>query len=86
MSAWPQAVWIVKKLQKNFDFTDTVNYYTVQLNTLNGRINNLIDRVENDERELTSRVVTFFSTANSDNTPSNPPSDYGKGTIWLVLK
>jgi len=53
MSSWPEAVWIVKKIQKNFDFSSELNYYTMQLNELNTRVNNLIDRVSTDENNLT---------------------------------
>ena len=95
MSAWPEAVWIVKNIQKNFDFSTELNYYTTQLNSLNSRINNLIDRVAADENNLNEtaaalegRTVTFFSEPSTENPniPENLPTDYGKGTIWLVLK
>ena len=73
MSSWPEAVWIVKKIQKNFDFSSELNYYTVQLNELNTRVNNLIDRVSTDENNLTqltatleSKTTTFFSEANGN--------------------
>lgn len=92
MSSWPEAVWIVKKIQKNFDFSSELNYYTMQLNELNTRVNNLIDRVSTDENNLIQltatlegKTTTFFSEANG-NVPKNLPSNYGKGTIWLVLK
>lgn len=85
MSAWPEAVWIVKKLQKNFDFTSELNYYTTLLNDLNSRINTLIDRVNTDETNISSRTVTFVSTA-TNGVPTNPPTNYGVGTLWLVSK
>lgn len=97
MSAWPEAVWIVKNIQKNFDFSTELNYYTTQLNSLNSRINNLIDRVAADENNLNEtaaalegRTVTFFGEPSTEN-PNVPrqedlPTNYGKGTIWLVLK
>ena len=83
MNAWPQAVWIVKKLQANFNFNDELNYYTQQLNGLNSRINNLIDRVQADENELIGKTTTFVSKS-INNTPENLPVNYGEGTIWLV--
>lgn len=93
MSAWPQAVWIVKRLQKNFNFTSQLDSYRMQLNNSNLQINNLIDRVAEDENRfnqvinnLESRTVTFVSTATNNGSPSTPPSFYEKGTIWLVAK
>lgn len=84
MSAWPEAAWIVKKLQKNFDFVSQLNYYTIRLNTLNNRINTLIDCVENDENNLRGRTITFISTA-TNGQPTDLPNNYGDGTIWLVI-
>lgn len=93
MSAWPEAVWIVKNIQKNFDFNNELNVYTTQLNSLNTRINNLIDRITTDENNLSQtaatlegRTVTFASQANEQGTPVDLPTNYGKGTIWLVLR
>lgn len=93
MSAWPEAVWIVKNIQKNFDFNNELNVYTAQLNSLNTRINNLIDRITTDENNLSQttatlegRTVTFASQANEQGTPVELPINYGKGTIWLVLR
>lgn len=97
MSAWPEAVWIVKNIQKNFDFNNELNVYTAQLNSLNTRINNLIDRITTDENNLSQtaatlegRTVTFFGKPDTEN-PNVPrqedlPANYGKGTIWLVLR
>lgn len=94
MSAWPEAVWIVKKLQSNFNFTSQLSRYTDQLNALNSRINGLIDRVSLDENNLEStraslqnKVVTFFAdSSNGIPTGSNLPDSFGKGTIWLVTE
>ncbi len=92
MSAWPEAVWIVKKLQSNFNFTSQLNRYTDQLNALNSRINGLIDKVSLDENNLEStrailqnKMVTFFAESNNGiPTGSNLPDSFEKGTIWLV--
>ena len=85
MSAWPEAVWIVKRIQKNFDFTSQLNQYTIQLNRLDAKVNTLIDRVDTDEKRMASRTVTFVSTA-TNGVPSTVPSNYGVGTLWLVAK
>lgn len=94
MSAWPEAVWVVKKLQQNFNFTSQLNRYTDQLNALNLRINGLIDRVSTDEDNLENtktilenKIVTFFANSEEGN-PSGTelPDNFGKGTIWLVTE
>ena len=100
MSAWPQAAWIVKKLQKNFDFSEQITYYTQNLNTLNGRVNSLNDAVATDATvisglsdELTAieqQINQMASTIRARNSGGVPQgyssSDYSKGTIWLILK
>jgi len=52
MSSWSEAVWVVKKLQKNFDFSSEITYYTQNLNTLNGRVNALNSTVIADAAVL----------------------------------
>lgn len=85
MSNWSEAVWIVRKLQKNFDFTQEISNYENKLYDLNIRINNLIDRVEQDENNLNNKVVTFISTE-TNGIPDTPPTSYGKGAIWLIIR
>lgn len=92
MSAWPEAVWIVRKLQANFDFEEEINNYTIRLNSLNEKVNNLNDRVANDQlsaqatrTELLNRVVTIRAKkASSGNVPDTSQS-YSKGAIWIVI-
>ena len=80
MNNWPEAVWIVKKLQKNFDFTQEISKYETKLYDLNTRINTLIDRVELDEKNLNNKIVTFVASATPDKT------NCGKGAIWFITK
>lgn len=88
MSSWPQAVWIVKKIQKNFDFTQAINDYENKLYNLDRKVDGLIDRVSTDENLYSDRVTTFVSTESTVNRgiPANPPSNLGKGAIWLVSR
>ena len=100
MSAWPQAAWIVKKLQKNFDFSSEITYYTQNLNTLNGRVNTLNDVVaadadtisglEGELADVEQQINQMSSTIRAVSVNGLPQgyttNDYSKGTIWLVLK
>lgn len=101
MSSWSEAVWIVKKLQKNFDFTNQITRYTQSLNNTNGNVNRLNDevaecnnKVENFNNEL-DRVVAQLdikcSTISARETSNGSPEgyssqQYAKGTIWLIQK
>lgn len=93
MSSWPQAVWIVKKLQKNFDFGEQITYYTQNLNTLNDRIINLNSNLtglesnlENVQEDLSLRVSAFVAGKVNDNPDISQDTTYSKGTIWFVAK
>ena len=93
MSSWSEAVWVVKKLQKNFDFQQDIKLYTQNLNDLNRRVNTLNDTVATDEAalanlrtELTNRIVTIRDTVGNDGLPSSVSSDsYGKGAVWFIV-
>lgn len=99
MSSWSQAVWVVKKLQKNFDFNQQINYYVQNLNTLNGRVNALNDRIVEKESSINNfntnlqsakaEINTVNSTiraTSKNNSPNGYNNEqYAKGTIWLVL-
>ena len=91
MSAWPQAVWIVKKLQNNFDFSEQINYYTKNLNDLNTRVNRLNESVSglSDELEQAKEQVDLMasvirSSKNNDGEPATS-EEFTKGTLWLVI-
>lgn len=100
MSAWPQAAWIVKKLQKNFDFSGEITYYTQNLNTLNGRVNALNSAIAADEvvmealednldiiEEQIDKMASVICAESQNGVPKDfSPNDYTKGTLWLVLK
>lgn len=92
MSAWPEAAWIVKKLQKNFDFSEQIEYYTRNLNTLNGRVNDLNTIVtgfntilEQKQAQIDLTASVIRATETNSGMP-NTTDNYTKGTLWLVLK
>ncbi len=76
MSAWSQAVWIVKQLQANFDFSKEIAEYVNNLNALNVRINALNDEVQTTKRDLLSRNLVIAS-------PNRPQGSIEKDTIWF---
>lgn len=93
MSSWPQAVWIVKKLQKNFDFGNQITYYTQNLNTLNDRIINLNsnltgleNNLEDTQESLSLRASAFVAKKVNGNPDVSQGVTYSKGTIWFVAK
>ena len=93
MSNWPQAVWIVKKLQKNFDFSQEIEGFMTALSNLNIKLSTdevimagLEGRLETEKTTINERCTTFIDQANTDGTPKNYTSGFSKGTIWLVAK
>lgn len=101
MSAWPQAAWIVKKLQKNFDFSEQITYYTQNLTALNNRVNNLNDIIQNNQdtisilnqriENIKQQTYLMNSAIRAKKSTNNLPegydsTQYSVGTIWLILK
>lgn len=100
MSSWSEAVWVVKKLQKNFDFSSEITYYTQNLNTLNGRVNALNSTViadaavieglntQIDDMQITlnNRCTTISAKSVNGLPQGYDSSQYSKGTIWLIEK
>ena len=92
MSAWPEAAWIVKKLQKNFDFSEQITYYTRNLNELNTMVNglntsviNLNNSLQQVEAQIDLSASVIRATKTSGGLP-NTSDNYTKGTLWLILK
>lgn len=88
MSAWSQAVWIVKKIEKNLNISEQISNYITNLNSLNTSVNNLIDEVDTTKTNLQNRAVTILAQGVA--TPNNtfiPDTErpYGQGAIWLIL-
>ena len=91
MSAWPQAVWIVKKLQNNFDFNNQIYKYVENLNGLNTTVNGVNTKIINLSNELDQTKAQIDLTASvirasksNNNTPSSTQG-FAKGTLWLVI-
>lgn len=93
MSNWPEAVWVVKKLEKYFNFDDDINNYRNQLNGIIPQINELNSKaealsssLEEKESYLDTLASSFISTKNSSSTPSDITIEPTKGTIWFISK
>lgn len=84
MSAWPQAVWIVKKINARLDVSTQIEGYVNLLNQMNGRINTAEANLNAAILFLEGKTTTFISEKNHYNLPTNPPSNYGNGTLWLI--
>ncbi len=85
MSAWPQAVWIVKKLQENFDTSAEIQNFNTNINNLNTRVNGVtqaFNQLQNtvDTSFLSGQVVTIASVS----TPST--SNVKNGAIWFHVR
>lgn len=80
MSAWSQAVWIVKKLENKINFQIDVDTYTEKLNTLNDKVNELNSRVN----QAQMKSITIIAEDSGNNTPVTTQS-YGENAIWLVI-
>lgn len=95
MSAWPEAVWIVKQLRKYFNINDLMANYTVQLNDVRTRMNTVIGNLNTDQAkldaakiELRNKIYTVAARS-VDNNNTKPEgvaqSDYNRDTIWFIL-
>lgn len=87
MSAWPEAVWIVKRLQEDFDLNGQIQNYLNKLNELNGSVNILTNNFNSLENTLTNRAVTIRAAKKTgENTPNISSNEtFGKGAIWFII-
>lgn len=94
MSAWTQAAWIVKKIQKNFDFSAEINNYIEQLEGLLPDINNideelsiLQNKIDNFEQDFNN--ITIVAKRTNNDKPAGYENyeidDFKNGTLWLIL-
>ena len=93
MSSWSEAVWVVKKLEKYFNFDDDIDNYRNQLNgiipqinELNSKTETLSSSLEEKESYLDTLASSFISTKNSSDAPSDITIEPTRGTIWFVSK
>ncbi len=85
MSSWAQAAWIVKKIQKNFDFSTEIQKYINQLGPLATNIVNIENNLQDLEDDINN--LTVVATKTNDNKPNiNPSIQYKEGTLWLILE
>ena len=78
MSAWPEAVWIVQQMQKQFQASGKIDYYQQSINSLNKDLNDLksdFDKSKNSLDTLQNTIVPIVAY-------EMPP--YRQGTIWFV--
>ena len=80
MNTWPQAVWIVNSLQKNFDFTNDLKSYINDLKNINIQVNELTRDVY---QKLLQQKMSFIATKNEDNNPSGI-TRYDKDSVWFI--
>lgn len=92
MSAWPQAVWVIKQLkrqvQKDFETNSNIEEYREQLGKWNTELetqkNNLTglqDRLDNLESNVIDPIVAYSNQGQPEG-----QSDIQSGTIWFVLE
>lgn len=67
MSAWPEAVWIVKKLKKYLNFEVRMANCENKINNLNPNIQEAINEVQRIENEF-DNIINFTEEINTINT------------------
>lgn len=84
MSAWPQAIWLAKRLQKNFDFSGSINAYVAGLNNLNQTVNNLNAALKTNEENLQVNIEAIKNKSLTFVSPEEPVVDTKTtGMIWF---
>lgn len=81
MSAWSEAVWIVKRLEKNFNFGVQISQYVGALNQVNTEINNL--KTILDDINDTTVTIAAKKKINEEEPDTNIPAI--EGAVWFVL-
>lgn len=79
MSAWPQAVWIVKKVKNALDFETKIQQYLNNppdenidgLNTLNMKFNDFADKFNNISQSTQIDILQDRSELGTINNPQN---------------
>ena len=92
MSAWPEAVWIVRKLERNFNFENTVNQFIDSVNDVYAglrqdyNLEGFQSQIDNIERDL---KVYIRLQKNENNLPDLPEYDdnnpFVEGAICLLV-
>lgn len=79
MSAWSEAVWIVKRLEQNFNFENQIDQYVGILNQARTDINNLKNSLDNINEAIT--IDAYENSSGNPDTGITPT----EGAIWFIL-
>lgn len=73
MSAWPEAVWIVRKMKKFFNLDAKITKCSDDLNTINGEIIEISDSIDefNERIEGFNNIIELQETINQINNRIN---------------
>ena len=97
MSAWPEAVWIVKKMQENFDFENLLQQYKNDVNAylvasnidyLINKYNILLDDVNENilNKTMTYTASSFENRDNPESPEYIPEEQLANGVICLIIE
>lgn len=84
MSAWPQAIWIVKKIQKSFNYI--YNNIEDDIEALQHKDEDLEDKIKKISpggEGFNVAVADFVDTKTDEGLPTNS-HETTTGTIWFV--
>ena len=86
MSAWSEAVWIVKQMEKQFQASGQIQKYQDKLNELKDLIYNLnIDLIEKNNQIQKYKILSTPLVSSSNNgIPSQPIENPQNGMIWFI--
>lgn len=90
MSAWAQAIWIVKQLQNQLKEQGMVEEYTEKLNSLTINLNDLKNELKNKDNQLeqlNKRFIPIITTdSNSDGKPDGVSLDFTQDQLWFITE
>ena len=86
MSAWPQAIWVVKKIQKSFNYI----YDNIEndIEALQHKDTELENAINNIEGSFNVAVADFIdkkkTTTDGKDVPASDDHKVAEGTVWFV--
>lgn len=90
MSAWPEAVWIVKKFEQNTEIEQTVNNFYEVVDSINSDLQTESDRINEIQRQIGS--MEAGTVLISDDIPpaidssTQQPIVYAENTICFIYE
>lgn len=87
MSAWPQAVWIVKKFQQKSQIESIINQFNDTVDVINEDIDNQISKIDELQQQINSisTGTIFISTALPPEVDSElQPIHYAENSICFI--